>query len=134
MLSDRASAWRAQGRRAILLETAAASAAAAISIFGAAALGDRFVPLPRGVRLASWALWAAVQAGIGWRLLWRPWRALGWDAVFDAAARAWPRTRPMLASAWALRGSAAGPGVSEELRAEHLARADRLAEIGRAHV
>ncbi len=126
-LSERAHRWRAERRRALLLETAAASAALAAAVFGGVALLDRFVSLPQSVRLAAFAGWAAAQAALTLRRLWTPWRAFGWDAVFAAAAARWPATRPVLSSAWDLRGAPAAPGTSEELRAEHAARADRLA-------
>jgi hypothetical protein len=126
-LAGRARAWRAERRRAILLETASMSAAGALAFFGAAALLDRFEALPRDARLAGLAVWAAWQAWLLAAKLRRPWLALDWDAVFAAAAREWPRSRAVLASAWALRAGPAAPGTSEELRAEHLARADRLA-------
>ncbi|HEX4048366.1 MAG TPA: hypothetical protein VH309_11055, partial [Elusimicrobiota bacterium] len=126
-LEERGRGWRRERRRAILCETAAASAAAAAAFFGAAALLDRFAALPRAVRLAGLALWAAGEAWLLAGRLVRPWRALDWEAVFAAAAREWPRSRALLASAWALRAGPAAPGTSEELRAEHVARADRLA-------
>jgi hypothetical protein len=127
-LAGRAGAWRAERRRAIVLETAAVSAGGTLAFFGAIALLDRFAALPRGARAAGLAAWGA---GLAWVLaarLWKPWRALGWDAVFDAASDAWPKTRPVFASAWALRAGPAAAGTSEELRAEHAARADRLAD------
>ncbi|MFI5362499.1 MAG: hypothetical protein ACHQ49_11060, partial [Elusimicrobiota bacterium] len=126
-LAERARAWRAERRRAIISEAASFSAAGGIAFFGLAALVDRFAALPREVRVGALAVWAAWQAWVLATRLRRPWRALDWDAVFAAAAREWPRSRPMLASAWALREGPAAPGTSDELRAEHLARADRLA-------
>jgi hypothetical protein len=126
-LDARARAWRAERRGAILLETAALSTGGALCFFGAAALLDRFAALPRGARLAGLVLWAAWQA---WVLVSRalgPWRRFGWPEVFAEAARAWPASGPLLGSAWALRGGPAAPGTSEELRVEHLARADILA-------
>jgi hypothetical protein len=126
-LADRARAWRAERRRAIMSETALASAAGGLAFFGGAALIDRYAALPQSARLGGLAVWAAWQAWVLAVHLVRPWRALDWDAVFSAAARAWPRSRAVLASAWALRAGPAGPGTSEELRAEHLARADLLA-------
>ena len=126
-LADRARTWRAERRRAIILETASFSAASALVFFGAAALLDRFSALPQSARLGGLAVWGAWQAWILLVRFVRPWRALDWDAVFAAAAREWPASRPVLASAWALREGPAGPGTSEELRAEHLLRADRLA-------
>ena len=126
-LNRRARAWRAQGRRAILLEAAAASAGGGLALFGALALLDRFASLPRGVRFGALLVWAAWQAAVVYRRAWAPWRALDWDAVFAQAAAAWPETRAVLASAWSLRAGPAAPGTSEDLRAEHLARADRLA-------
>lgn len=125
-LIRRASAWRVQGRRAILLEAAAVSAATVVSWFGILALADRFGALPRAARLAAALAWLGAEAWIAYTRAWLPWRALTWDAVFDEAAAAWPETRALLSSAWGLRGKAA-PGTSEELRAEHAARADRLA-------
>jgi hypothetical protein len=126
-LSDRARAWRAQRRRAILLEAGAVAAAGSAAALGAVALADRFAGLPQGLRAAALAAWAAWLARELWRRGVRPWREAGWDQVFDAAARAWPETRALLASAWSLRAGALSSGTSEELRAEHLARADRLA-------
>ncbi|MDE2491193.1 MAG: hypothetical protein KGM24_10120, partial [Elusimicrobia bacterium] len=127
-LALRARAWRAQRRRAILLEAAAVAGGGTLASFGALALLDRFAALPHALRLGAFAAWAA---GLAWTLrarFWAPWRALDWDEVFAAAGRAWPRSRPLLASAWALREGPAAPGTSEELRSEHAARADRLAD------
>jgi hypothetical protein len=126
-LAERALAWRSERRRAILSEAAALSAGGTLAVIGAIALLDRFASLPRGARLAGLAAWGAWLAWTLFTRLWEPWRALDWTGVFDAAARAWPRTRPVFASAWALRAGPAAPGTSEELRAEHAARADRLA-------
>ncbi|MFI5347347.1 MAG: hypothetical protein ACHQ51_13315 [Elusimicrobiota bacterium] len=126
-LKERAGDWRAEGRRAILLEAGALSAGGALAFFGALALLDQCFSLSGGVRFAGLSCWAAWQASVLYRRGWIPWRALTWDAVFDEAAAAWPETRPVLASAWALREGPAAPGTSEELRAEHLARAGRLA-------
>jgi hypothetical protein len=127
-LSERAHRWRAERRRAILLETASASAALAVAVFGGVALLDRFAALPKGLRLSIFVAWFVAQAMLFLRRFWEPWRAFGWDAVFASAAARWPQTRPVLSSAWDLRGGPAAPGTSEELRGEHLARADRLAE------
>jgi len=126
-LAARARAWRAQRRRAILLETAATAAAGSAAILGLAALADRALVLPQGLRAAVLAAWGAWLARAVWTRGVRPWRAADWDAVFAAASQAWPATRAMLASAWALRAGAPSPGTSAELREEHLARADRLA-------
>src|SRR5579859_4743310 len=128
MLMIRARAWRAERRRAILQETAAAAAAGTLAAAGVAALLDRAASLPRGAREAAFLAWAAWLARTLWRRGVEPWRALGWQAVFQEAGRAWPQTRRMLASAWAMREGPAAPGTSEELRAEHVLRADRLAE------
>ena len=62
------------------------------------------------------------------RRLAAPWRALDDDALFSAAASMWPETLSVLAPAWALRRGPAAAGTSEELRAEHVARADRLSD------
>ncbi|MDE2142836.1 MAG: hypothetical protein KGJ84_10525 [Elusimicrobia bacterium] len=126
-LNRRARSWRAQGRRAIVIGALAESAGGVAALLGALALADRFLPLPGGVREAGLLAAAAWLASVLARRAWRPWRALTWDAVFDQAAAAWPETRAILASAWALAGTEASPGTSEELRAEHGARADRLA-------
>jgi hypothetical protein len=126
-LDRRVADWRAQGRRAIVLEAAAASAGGAFVFFGAVALFDRFAFLPRPARLALFAGWAAWQARELAVRLAAPWRALNDDALFAAAASAWPRTRPVLSSAWSLRAGPAASGTSEEMRAEHVARADRVA-------
>ena len=126
-LDERARAWRGERRRAILLETASFVVSGKLAFFGALALVDRFTALPQGVRWGAIGVWCAWLA---WALATRlagPWRALDWEAVFAEAARVWPESRPVLASAWALRGGSPGPGMSEELRAEHVARADRLA-------
>ncbi|HXT01288.1 MAG TPA: hypothetical protein VN915_11475, partial [Elusimicrobiota bacterium] len=126
-LDQRARAWRGERRRAIILETAVFAVSGALVFFGAVALLDRFSALPAGARWGALAAWCAWLAWASATRLVRPWRALDWDAVFAEAARAWPESRPQLASAWALREGSAGPGTSEELRAEHVARADRLA-------
>ena len=126
-LDARARAWRAERRKAMILETAALSAGGAVSFFGAAALLDRFVALPRGARLTGLAAWAVWQAWVLVARLAGPWRRFDWPQVFAAAAREWPSSGPLLASAWALRAGPASAGTSEELRAEHLARADRAA-------
>lgn len=126
-LPARARAWRADLRRALVLEAAARAAGGTLAAAGALALLDRSAALPRPSRLAAFALWGAWLAWMLARDLWLPWRRLGWDEVLSTAARRWPETRDFLASAWGLRARPAGPGVSEELRAEHLARADLLA-------
>jgi len=126
-LSARARGWRAESRRAIILETSCVAAAGSAAFFGAAALADRFYGLPQGARAALLAAWAAGLARSLWTRGVVAWRAADWDSVFAAVERAWPRTRPLLASAWALGESPRAPGTSDELRDEHLARADRLA-------
>jgi hypothetical protein len=125
-LPARARTWRAQRRRAIFLEACTCGVASVAAAVGLSALADRFLGLPQGARAAALAAAAAwllfvVRRGVA------AWRAADWPAVFAEAESVWPRTRPLLASAWALRGSAPSPGTSEELREEHLARADRLA-------
>ena len=126
-LDERARAWRAERLRAIVLEAAAFVVAGKLVLFGSVALLDRFTALPQGARWGAIGLWCAWLAwALATRLV-RPWRALDWDTVFAAAAREWPESSPVLASAWALREGPAAPGTSEELRAEHVARADRLA-------
>jgi hypothetical protein len=126
-LRERARAWRAERRRRILWEALGACGGGAVAAVGALALLDRLAALPRGAREAGLAAAAAWLAWSLARRLVRPWRALDFDAVFAEAARAWPQTGPVFASAWALSGGPARPGTSEELRAGHLARADRLA-------
>ena len=126
-LDERARGWRREGRLAILLDAAFYAVSGMLAFFASVALLDRFTALPQAARWGALALWCAWLARIVAARLVRPWRALGWDAVFAAAAREWPDSRPVLASAWALREGPSGPGTSEELRAEHLARADRVA-------
>lgn len=126
-LSRRVAEWRFQGRRAIALEALASSAGGTLAVFGAAALLDRWASLPRPARLTAFAGWAAWLAWESARRLAGPWRALDDGAILAAGAREWPETRLTLASAWDLRDGPASPGTSEEMRAEHVARADRLA-------
>lgn len=127
-LSLRARAWRGALRRRILLEAGCRAAGGSWTVFGLLALLDSLVALPRQVRLGTFALGWVWPAWVLVCDLWGPWRALGWEQVFDAVARKWPQTRLVIPSAWGLRAGSAGPGVSEELRAEHMRRADILAE------
>lgn len=127
-LYSRVRAWRRERLRALALEAVIRLACGTSAAAGALALLDRAASLPRPLRLAALALWACWAAWTLARRLCSPWRALGWEQVLAAAAAKWPETRLVLSSAWGLRAGAAGPGVSEELRAEHLARADRMAE------
>ncbi|UPT73085.1 MAG: hypothetical protein M0D55_14445 [Elusimicrobiota bacterium] len=122
-LETRAFSWRAQRRRAAALELSSDLAGWLFAFVCAAAAADQLFALPRAVRAAAWALASAAAA-------WRARRSLSrapWDALFADAARAWPSTRPLLASAWALRGEPGGLGVSAELRRAHLERADAAA-------
>ncbi len=126
-LEKRAFTWRAQRRRALVLETIACAFGWGLAVAGMMAAADRWLSLPQSFRAAVW-LSGAVFLGVhAWRGLIAPWRAGGWDAVFADAAGRWPQTRPMLAPAWALRDDPGGREVSGELRREHLARADALA-------
>jgi hypothetical protein len=102
-LDERARAWRRESLRVLLLETAATASSGTLAFFGASALADRFIALPQGVRWGALAAWSAWLAWIAATRLAGPWRASSWDAVFAEAARAWPESRPLLASAWALR-------------------------------
>jgi hypothetical protein len=126
-LEKRASAWRAQRRRALVLEAAARALGWGLAAAGALAAADRFLSLPRTFRAAAWLAGAAALGVHAWRGLIAPWRAGGWEAVFSDAAGRWPATRPMLSPAWALKEDRGGRDVSDELRREHLARADALA-------
>lgn len=97
------------------------------AVAGALAAADRFLTLPQPFRAAAWLAGAAGLAVHAWRGLIVPWRAGGWGAIFSDAARRWPETKAMLASAWALRDESGGRDVSADLRREHLVRADALA-------
>ncbi|MDD5303434.1 MAG: hypothetical protein PHS14_10025, partial [Elusimicrobia bacterium] len=126
-LEKRALAWRAQRRRALVLEASARALGWGLAAAGALAAADRFLSLPQPFRAAAWLACAAALVLHAWRGLIAPWRAGAWEAIFADAARLWPETRPMLAPAWALREDRGGRDVSDELRREHLARADALA-------
>ncbi len=130
-LEKRALDWRAQRRRALVLEAVACALGWGLAVAGAAAAADHFLSLPRPFRMVAWLAGLAALGVHVWRGLIVPWRTGGWEAIFADAARLWLATRPMFASAWALGGDrtqeAAGRDVSEELRREHLARADALA-------
>ncbi len=126
-LGDRARRWRAQRRRTILFESFASSVGLATCWFVAVALLDRWAALAKPARIGAFA---AGIIGCGWLLvvrLWRPWRALTWDDIFNASSARWPESRPYFSSAWALRAKPSITGTSEALRQEHLARADRVA-------
>jgi hypothetical protein len=126
-LETRASAWRLQRRRALVLEAAARALGWGLAAAGALAAADRLIPLPHPLRAAAWLAGAAALAVHAWRALIAPWRAVDWESLFADAARRWPETRAMLAPAWALRSESGGRDVSDDLRREHLARADALA-------
>ena len=127
-LSSRARVWRGECRRAIVLEACARVAGSSLAFFSLMALADGFFILPKQARSFAWAGWACWLVWTLARRLWRDWRAVGWNYVFEAAARRWPETRLLLSSAWGLSEAPAPRGISEELRAEHLRRADLLAE------
>lgn len=110
-----------------MLEAAARLLGWGLAAVGALAAADSWLSLPRPLRAAAWLAGAAALGVHAWRGLISPWRSVGWEAVFAEAARLWPATRPMLAPAWALRDDRGGRDVSDELRREHLARADALA-------
>ncbi|MBI4062050.1 MAG: hypothetical protein HY403_11555 [Elusimicrobia bacterium] len=126
-LEKRAFGWRAQRRRAVALEAAVRILGWGLAAAAAMAAADRLLVLPRPARMAAWLAGAAALVLAVRRELAAPWRAGGWESIFADAARRWPATRPMFSSAWALGGDRGGRGVSEELRREHLARADALA-------
>ncbi|MBI5247153.1 MAG: hypothetical protein HY923_08220 [Elusimicrobia bacterium] len=126
-LDLRARAWRFERRRALILGAAADAAGWGLAAVVTLAAADQLLSLSFAARAGAWTAGAAALLFHLRRSLLLPWRAAGWDEIFRSAAMTWPATRPMLASAWSLRGDAAGPGESEELRREHLARADALA-------
>ena len=126
-LEQRARAWRFERRRALFLETAAGALGWGLAAAGVMAAADQVLAFPRPLRAAIWLCGAAALSVHAWRGLIAPWRAGGWNAVFADAARLWPATRPLLAPAWALRDDRGGRDVSDQLRREHLARADGLA-------
>ena len=126
-LHQRALSWRAQRRRSLILEAASRALGWGLAAAAALAALDHLLTLPRAARAGFWILGAAGLSAYVWRGLIAPWRATGWERIFAEAARAWPQTRAMFASAWALREESHRPGVSEELRREHVTRADELA-------
>ena len=126
-LEQRAFSWRAQRRRAIAFEAASRALGWGLAAAGTMAAADRFLSLPQTLRAAALLAGAAAFFVHAWRGLAAPWRACGWAEVFAEAARRWPETRPMFASAWALRADSGGRDVSAGLRREHLARADGMA-------
>ncbi len=123
----RALAWRAQRRRALVLEASARAFGWTLAIGGVLVAADHWLSLPQPLRTAVWLAGAAALGLYAWRSLIVPWRRGDWESIFADAARRWPRTGPMLFPAWALKDDAAQHGVSEDLRREHLARADALA-------
>lgn len=126
-LESRAFSWRSQRRRVLVLEASARALGWGLAAAGGLAAADRLVSLPQPVRAAAWGLGAALFVAHAWRGVLAPWRASRWEELFADAARRWPATRPMLHPAWSLKDGGAERGVSEELRREHLARADALA-------
>src|SRR4051812_44432179 len=115
-LDSRALAWRAQRRRALVLEASARALGWGLAAAGTLAAADRLLSLPRPLRAAAWLAGAAALGVHAWRGLIAPWRSTRWEAIFESAARRWPATRPMLASAWALRDDPGGRDVSPALR------------------
>ncbi|MBI3564939.1 MAG: hypothetical protein HY079_07075, partial [Elusimicrobia bacterium] len=81
-LTERAARWRAEARRALVLDAASAAVSASAAAFALLALADRALALPKGARLAAFGAWAAWTGALLLRRLWRPWRALDFDAVF----------------------------------------------------
>ncbi len=126
-LEERALAWRAQRRQAIVFEAVARTVGWGLAAAGALTTADRFLTLPQSIRAAAWLAGAGALGVQAWRGLLLPLRAGGWESIFSDASRLWPATRPMLASAWSLRDDPGGRDVSVELRREHLTRADALA-------
>lgn len=126
-LVERTREWRAQRRAARRRETAALVAGWGGGVAGLVALADRALGLPQSARLALFAAGAAALARLAWTRLRPAAPSRETEEIFAAASRVWPESRPMLASAWALREAGPDPRASEALRAGHISRADTLA-------
>lgn len=128
VLERRVRAWRAQGRRAAVLEGLLRLAGGAAAALAAALWADRLFALPQAARAALWAAGAFSLAWAAWRLLLRPLRRLDEAAALEAAGRRHPQARPYLKPAWELSRGGAAPQTSAELARAHVLRTERLLE------
>ncbi|PIR17682.1 MAG: hypothetical protein COV48_08400, partial [Elusimicrobia bacterium CG11_big_fil_rev_8_21_14_0_20_64_6] len=126
-LEARAFAWRAQRRHTLLLEASSRTLGWGLAFAGSLAAADHLLSLPHSFRVIAWLAGVAALGAYFWRGLISPWLSGRYAEIFADAARRWPATSPMLAPAWSLRDDPGGRDVSNQLRREHLARADALA-------
>ncbi|MEK7857939.1 MAG: DUF4175 family protein [Elusimicrobiota bacterium] len=126
ILIAKASRWRGELRRGILLEGGVRLACAGAAALVGLAWLDRAFVLPQDARLAVLGAGGlAVLAGAH-RLLLRPWRQARWEQVFEGASRRHPELRDYLASAWQLREVSQPRHTSAALARAHVERAEAL--------
>ena len=125
-LPKKARTWRREFLGSAALEGASRLAGWGLAALAALLWTDRAFSLPQGVREALWLLGGAAALAAAYALLLRPWLGFDWGMIFEAAAREFPELKEYLRPAWEFLRGSPDPRTSEELKAAHLERTDRL--------